>query len=52
MAGAGGQFTIIIPSHDLVVVKLSHYKGGRPGKVGLDNALTKLMEVIPIRKGA
>ena len=47
MAGAGGQFTIIIPSHDLVVVKLSHYKGGRPGKEGLDNALSKLMELIP-----
>lgn len=47
MAGAGGQYTIIIPSHDLVVVKLSHYKGGGPGSEGLNNALRMLMEAIP-----
>jgi CubicO group peptidase (beta-lactamase class C family) len=28
MAGAGGQFAIVIPSHDLVVVRLGHYRGG------------------------
>lgn len=47
MAGAGGQYTIIIPSHDLVVVKLSHYKGGGPGSEGLNNALRLMMEAIP-----
>ena len=47
MAGAGGQSTIIIPSHNLVVVKLSHYKGGGPGATALRNALKILMEAIP-----
>lgn len=47
MAGAGNQKTIIIPSHDLVVVRLGHYKGGGPGDRGLSNALALLMEAVP-----
>ncbi len=47
MAGAGNQKTIIIPSHDLVVVRLGHYKGGGPGNEGLSNALALLMEAVP-----
>ena len=47
MAGAGNQKTFIIPSHDLVVVRLGHYKGGSPGDEGLKNALTLLMEAVP-----
>ena len=31
MSGAGGQTTIIIPSHDLVVARLGHYKGAGSG---------------------
>jgi CubicO group peptidase (beta-lactamase class C family) len=31
MAGAGGQYTILIPSHDMVVARLGHYKGAGPG---------------------
>jgi len=47
MAGAGGQMVFVIPSHDLVVVKLSHYKGGERGRLALSNALEILMEIIP-----
>ena len=47
MAGAGNQKAIIIPSHDLVVVRLGHYKGSSPGNEGLENALALLMEAVP-----
>lgn len=47
MAGAGGQFTIIIPSHDLVVVKMSHYKGSVKSGEDLNEALKLLMKAVP-----
>ena len=47
MAGAGGQFTILIPTHDLVVVRLGHYKGSEVGREALDRALVLLLEAIP-----
>ncbi|HKC11251.1 MAG TPA: serine hydrolase [Vicinamibacteria bacterium] len=51
MSGAGGQTTLIIPSHDLVVVRLGHYKGSAPGAQSLRRALTLLMEAVPHRAG-
>ena len=50
MAGAGGQLTIIIPTHDLVVVKLSHYKGSGPSGEALNDALAILMQAVPESK--
>jgi CubicO group peptidase (beta-lactamase class C family) len=47
MAGAGGQTTLIIPSHDLVVVRLGHYRGADAGEDGFNKALALLMEAVP-----
>ena len=50
MAGAGGQTTLIVPSHDLVVVRLGHYRGDAAGAAGFHRALALLMEAVPQRK--
>ncbi len=47
MSGAGGQTTLIIPSHDLVVVRLGHYKGEEAGDMGFKKARALLMEAVP-----
>ena len=47
MSGAGGQTTLIIPSHDLVVVRQGPYRGARVGGRALRNALALLVEAIP-----
>ena len=49
MAGAGGQITMIVPSHDLVVVRLGHYKGEASGTAAFQRALPLLMEAVPRR---
>ncbi len=50
MSGAGGQTTLIIPSHDLVVVRLGHFKGSTVGSTGFKKALALLMEAVPQKK--
>jgi CubicO group peptidase (beta-lactamase class C family) len=47
MSGAGGQTTLIVHSHDLVVARLGHYKGSGPGLEGFHRALALLMEAVP-----
>jgi CubicO group peptidase (beta-lactamase class C family) len=49
MAGAGSQIALIIPSHDLVVVRLGHYRGAALGVQSLRNALALLMQAVPRR---
>lgn len=48
MAGAGHQRTIIIPSHDLVIVRIGHYGGFPQSTRHLNFALAKLMEAFPV----
>ena len=50
MLGAGGQSVTMIPSHDLVVVRLGHYKGAASGGKALDKAYSLLMEAVPEKK--
>jgi CubicO group peptidase (beta-lactamase class C family) len=47
--GAGGQRTIIIPTHNLVVVRMGHHKGDSAGMKALDLALAELMTAVPAR---
>jgi CubicO group peptidase (beta-lactamase class C family) len=50
MAGIGGQVALIIPSHDLVVVRMGHYKGATPGTEDLKRALPLLLGAVPAQK--
>jgi CubicO group peptidase (beta-lactamase class C family) len=50
MSGAGGHTTLISPSHDLVVVRMGHFKGAGPGGRSLRRALSLLMETVPPRR--
>jgi CubicO group peptidase (beta-lactamase class C family) len=50
MLGAGGQSVTMIPSHDLVVVRLGHYKGAQAGSKTLNKAYALLMEAVPEKK--
>jgi CubicO group peptidase (beta-lactamase class C family) len=46
MAGAGGQWTFVIPSHQLVVARMGHYKGAGAGQRALNAAFTQLLGAI------
>ncbi|HYO84802.1 MAG TPA: serine hydrolase [Bryobacteraceae bacterium] len=49
MSGAGNQFAIIVPSHDLVIVRLGHYKGISDSFLPFTSALRLVMEAVPAK---
>lgn len=47
MAGAGAQYTFVVPTHDLVVVRLGHFKGEKSAEKDLARSLELLMQAVP-----
>src|SRR5688572_9256022 len=47
MSGAGGQHTFIVPSHDLVIVRMGHQRGSQVGSKLLNQSLSAIMAMVP-----
>ena len=47
MSGAGGQSTTIIPSHELVIVRIGKYTGASEGGAALRQMIPMLLEAVP-----
>lgn len=47
MRGAGGQMTMIIPSRDMVIVRLGHYKGAPAWREAEPVGLALLLDAVP-----
>ena len=50
MSGAGGQHTFIVPSHDLVIVRMGHQRGAPVGSKLLNQSLSAIIAAVgPVR---
>jgi len=47
MSGVGGNTALIVPTHDLVVVRMGHYRGQAPVERALREAVRLLLEAVP-----
>jgi CubicO group peptidase (beta-lactamase class C family) len=50
-AGAGGQNTWIVPSHDLVIVRMGHMRGQGPARRATNTALGLVMKAVGAGEG-
>jgi CubicO group peptidase (beta-lactamase class C family) len=46
MSGAGGQHTFVVPSHDLVIVRMGHQRGSAVGSKLLNQSLAAIVAAI------
>jgi CubicO group peptidase (beta-lactamase class C family) len=47
MLGAGGQSAWIVPSHDLVIVRIGKYRGEAAGEAARRRGTALLMQLVP-----
>ena len=52
MAGAGGQRVIVIPSRDLVIVRMGHMRGDTVGMKLLDKAVRGIVDAVRVVPGS